>query len=52
MKRINAGMADYKRIREVKVRAEELPKTSTRKVQRFAIPELQKLRGARAAKTT
>ena len=52
VKRINAGMADYKRIREVKVRAEELPKTSTRKVQRFAIPELQKLGGARAAKTT
>lgn len=39
---LNAQMADYKRLRAVVVREEELPKTSTRKVRRFAIPELQK----------
>lgn len=41
---LNAQMADYKRIRTLVVREEELPKTSTRKVRRFEIPELQKSR--------
>lgn len=48
---VNAEMADYKRIREMSVRAEELPKTSTRKVQRFAIPELQKVRAEGSGRT-
>jgi long-chain acyl-CoA synthetase len=46
---LNGQMADYKRIRSLVVREEELPKTSTRKVRRFEIPELQQAR--RAVKT-
>ncbi len=41
---LNGQMADYKRIRALLVREEELPKTSTRKVRRFAIPEVQQVR--------
>jgi long-chain acyl-CoA synthetase len=46
---LNGQMADYKRIRTLLVREEELPKTSTRKVRRFAIPEAQK--GSKTVKT-
>lgn len=35
--RINLGMAPYKRIEYVKIRTEEFPKTTTRKITRFAI---------------
>ena len=43
---MNAQLADYKRIRNIQVRREEFPKTSTRKIQRFAIPELQRHEGS------
>ena len=35
--KINLGMAPYKRIEYVKIRTEEFPKTTTRKITRFAI---------------
>jgi long-chain acyl-CoA synthetase len=47
----NTEMADYKRIREIAVRREELPKTSTRKIRRFAVPEVRRARGAPAGGT-
>ena len=42
VRRLNSQMADYKRIRRISVLEEELPKTSTQKVRRHAIPELRK----------
>jgi len=39
---INKTMAKYKRIRKIKIRSEEFPKTSTRKIKRYLFTEKKK----------
>ncbi|MBN2225465.1 MAG: AMP-binding protein [Deltaproteobacteria bacterium] len=40
IKKFSANLADYKRVREFMIRDEEFPKTSTRKIKRYAVDEV------------
>ena len=42
VRRLGAGLADYKRPRRVQIRAEEFEKTSTGKIQKFKLREMAK----------
>lgn len=42
IRRVCAGLPEYKRIRDFRIRAEELPVTSTRKVKRHLVPWLER----------
>jgi long-subunit acyl-CoA synthetase (AMP-forming) len=39
IKRINKGLAEYKRIRSLSIREEEFPKTNTQKIKRYLFEE-------------
>jgi long-chain acyl-CoA synthetase len=40
IKKYSANLADYKRVKEFMIRDEEFPKTSTRKIKRYAVNEV------------
>ncbi len=40
IKKYSANLADYKRVKEFMIRDEEFPKTSTRKIKRYAVDEV------------